>query len=735
MFSIRFLLCSAVMTLCVFTTASQAASKFSIPGSSVTASTYDTDNNAVPANAVDGSLSTRWAGEGDGAHITFDLGAIKNVQYVKIAFYHGDSRTQNFDVLCADASSGPWTTLLSDEDSSGNTNSLQTFDFTDTNARYVRIVGHDNSTGNGWNSLTEVEVWGTDAQVAAPDFSPAAGTYSSAQNITISTSTSDATIRYTTDGSTPTSSSGNIYSSPVAISTTTTLKAIAYKSGLSNSSVTAGVYTISSSSATKFSIPGSSVTASTYDTNNNAVPANAVDGNLSTRWAGQGDGAYITFDLGAPQSVDFLKIAFHQGDTRTQNFDVLCSNSLSGSWTTLLSGTNSSGTTTALQTFNVTDTSARYVRIVGHGNSSGNGWNSLTEVEIWGVASSQVAAPNFNPGGGVYSTTQSVTISSTTTGAMIRYTTNGSTPTSSSGTIYSSPVSISSTTTLKAIAYKLGMSDSAVTSASYTIGLDVNAPPCDNFDLSKWKLTKPDGNEISVASLNNDYELTNRFYTDPVTGGMVFRCGNSEGTTGGSSYSRCELREMLSGTGSTTASSPVNNWYLSTTSSIPSNAGGVDGTLRATLSVDRVSTTGDSGKVGRVIVGQIHASSDEPCRLYYHKRPSDSKGAIYFAHEPPTGSEQWWDVIGGKNDLDPSDGIELGEVWSYEIKADGLDLTVTIKRPGKADVVKQITMSSGFNGDWLYFKAGVYNQNNTGSTDPDVDYAQATFYSLEHVHP
>ena len=191
------------------------------------------------------------------------------------------------------------------------------------------------------------------------------------------------------------------------------------------------------------------------------MPANAVDGSLSTRWAGQGDGAYITFDLGAAQSVEYLKIGFYQGDSRTQNFDVLCGDSTSGPWTTLLSGVDSSGSTTALQTFDVTDTSARYVRIVGHDNSTGNGWNSFTEVEIWGMASSQVAAPSFSPGGGVYSSTQSVTISTTTSGATIRYTTDGSTPTSSSGTVYSSAVSIASTTTLKAIAYKSGMSDSA----------------------------------------------------------------------------------------------------------------------------------------------------------------------------------------------------------------------------------------------------------------------------------
>ena len=64
---------------------------------------------------------------------------------------------------------------------------------------------------------------------------------------------------------------------------------------------------------------------------------------------------------------------------------------------------------------------------------------------------------------------QSVTISTTTTGASIRYTTDGSSPTSTIGTLYSSPVSVSSSLTLKAIAYKTGMTDSIVSSASYVI--------------------------------------------------------------------------------------------------------------------------------------------------------------------------------------------------------------------------------------------------------------------------
>lgn len=70
--------------------------------------------------------------------------------------------------------------------------------------------------------------------------------------------------------------------------------------------------------------------------------------------------------------------------------------------------------------------------------------------------------------GGTYTSAQSVTLSTTTTGAKIYYTTNGDTPTTSSSQ-YSSPVSISSTSTLKAIAVKEGSVPSDVFEATYTI--------------------------------------------------------------------------------------------------------------------------------------------------------------------------------------------------------------------------------------------------------------------------
>jgi rhamnogalacturonyl hydrolase YesR len=91
--------------------------------------------------------------------------------------------------------------------------------------------------------------------------------------------------------------------------------------------------------------------------------------------------------------------------------------------------------------------------------------------KLAGASSTPVAAPTFNPAGGTYPSAQTVTISTTTSGASVRYTTNGGTPSETAGTLYSGPVSISSTTTLNAIAYESGMTDSATSSATYTIGV------------------------------------------------------------------------------------------------------------------------------------------------------------------------------------------------------------------------------------------------------------------------
>jgi legume-like lectin family protein/chitobiase/beta-hexosaminidase-like protein len=84
------------------------------------------------------------------------------------------------------------------------------------------------------------------AQTPAPTFTPAPGPYASAQFVQLVDA--GATIYYTTNGTTPTHSSA-VYATPIAISTTTTISAIASATGMTDSGVVTGIYTISTGSA------------------------------------------------------------------------------------------------------------------------------------------------------------------------------------------------------------------------------------------------------------------------------------------------------------------------------------------------------------------------------------------------------------------------------------------------------------------------------------------------------
>jgi uncharacterized protein YxeA len=130
--------------------------------------------------------------------------------------------------------------------------------------------------------------------------------------------------------------------------------------------------------SSKLTLSAANVTASSNDGN---VSANAVDGSLATRWSADGEGQWITFDLGSSKSVDLVKIAWHKGNERSSSFDIKVSADNSN-WSNVYSGT-SSGSSLSLETANFTDTNARYVRILGYGNTV-NTWNSITETEVWG---------------------------------------------------------------------------------------------------------------------------------------------------------------------------------------------------------------------------------------------------------------------------------------------------------------------------------------------------------------
>ncbi|MGO9310322.1 MAG: chitobiase/beta-hexosaminidase C-terminal domain-containing protein [Spirochaetia bacterium] len=175
--------------------------------------------------------------------------------------------------------------------------------------------------------------------VAAPAFSPAEGVFAAAQSVTLSTSTEGAQIRFTTDGSAPTSTTGTVYSGPIQVSSTTTIRAMASKTGWADSPVVSATYTISA----------------------------------------------------------------------------------------------------------------------------------------------KVADVQFDPPAGTFDTAPSVTLRSATDGAQIYYTTDGSAPSASSGTLYAGPISVTASETIMAIGVKQSLEDSAVTSAQYTI--KANVPPITDAEV------------------------------------------------------------------------------------------------------------------------------------------------------------------------------------------------------------------------------------------------------------
>ena len=116
-------------------------------------------HNSYPSiNAFDGNIGTRWTSNGVGEYLDIDLGENSEIDYVKLAHYKGTSRTYSFKIYTRSSSSSSWS--QKGNKSSISSNSLQTYDITNSTGRYVRIECNGN-TANNWSDLTEVEIWGT----------------------------------------------------------------------------------------------------------------------------------------------------------------------------------------------------------------------------------------------------------------------------------------------------------------------------------------------------------------------------------------------------------------------------------------------------------------------------------------------------------------------------------------------------------------------------------------------
>jgi N-acetylneuraminic acid mutarotase len=154
----------------------------------------------------------------------------------------------------------------------------------------VGAAAWTDSHGNGWifggsgydaiyafgslNDLWSFQPTASLPPAARPTFDPPAGTYPGAESVTIGDTTPGAIIYYTTDGTVPTASS-NVYSVPIAVSSTEIIEAIATASGYSNSAIATADYTIATPVA---ATPAFSVQAGTYTATQNVTISDTTPG-------------------------------------------------------------------------------------------------------------------------------------------------------------------------------------------------------------------------------------------------------------------------------------------------------------------------------------------------------------------------------------------------------------------------------------------------------------------------
>ncbi|PKO97745.1 MAG: hypothetical protein CVU14_09700, partial [Bacteroidetes bacterium HGW-Bacteroidetes-9] len=141
-----------------------------------------------------------------------------------------------------------WTNVaLINNTTLNNSSDWTTFNGT-INSSNTNILIRLNSTGTTERIMVDNFVWtgysGGNPTTETPTFDPLAGTYYSAQNVTIACSTSGSTIYYTTDGTDPDNTgNGTTYSTAIPVSATTTIKAKAYATGYDPSAIATATYT------------------------------------------------------------------------------------------------------------------------------------------------------------------------------------------------------------------------------------------------------------------------------------------------------------------------------------------------------------------------------------------------------------------------------------------------------------------------------------------------------------
>lgn len=308
-------------------------------------------------------------------------------------------------------------------------------------------------------TAAEVNVYGLlngATQAATPMISPPSESFQSSIQVTITDSTPAATIYYTTDGSTP-STASQVYNGPFTITSSATVNAVAVASGFLTAPVATAIYTLTTQASTPtFNPPPATYTSTQSVAISSTTPGATI---------------YYTTDGSVPTTASTK----YAGPVSVNTIETLSAIAVASGFT-----------------------------------------DSSVESGLYNIRP-PAPIPTFSPITGTYTTPQTVTISDTTAGATIYYTTNGTTPTTSS-TLYTTPFTVSTSETIQAIALAAELSPSPVGSVTYTI-----TPPTATPTFSLAPGTYPMAQTVTIGDATSGatiYFTTNG--TTPTTASTIY---------------------------------------------------------------------------------------------------------------------------------------------------------------------------------------------------------------------
>lgn len=328
------------------------------------------------------------------------------------------------------------------------------------------------SSGNKFVAFSEAKFYKEVATETCetPTISPAAGTFYGTQEITLATNTAGASIYYTTNGSTPSSTNGTLYEDPFEISTTTTVKAIAIKTGATDSQVAEAVYTAGTPVST-FDIDFEKNNLTAYinwNFVNIACATSTITAHGGTYYGntdGKASASITTKEKYANPGLLTFYTSKESGNTNASSWIVQVSED-GEDWTTAIATfdatTGDKGTWTAREA-DLSGHTNVYVRIAYSGSTAVRAIDNISLANA-----TEIAKPTIS-GDEIFLTNTEISIACSTGEVTIYYTDDNTDPkTSLTKKTYSAPFSVAETTTIRAIANKGAAWSAEATSMTFT---------------------------------------------------------------------------------------------------------------------------------------------------------------------------------------------------------------------------------------------------------------------------